>query len=188
MPRTIGVMMIGMALFKLGFFSGKARPWVYRLFAGIGVVALALIAWQAGLNAEAGFAFEHMQRRGGFANGVLSIFVSLGYASAADHAGERGLVRWVTDALAAVGRMAFTQLHRAVADHDNFVLGRARFWPVRRGGPANPNAYCRRDLGGPADLVAVVAGALRDGAVGMGVAAAVPTGGRSSSKKEGVTS
>jgi uncharacterized protein len=49
-PRTAAVMMIGMALFKLGFLSGNAPRWVYGLMLALGAAALAVVGWQAWLN------------------------------------------------------------------------------------------------------------------------------------------
>ncbi|MGE0597235.1 MAG: DUF418 domain-containing protein [Hyphomonadaceae bacterium] len=105
--RTAAVMMLGMALFKWGFFSGAAPKWLYALMVIVGAAALSLIFWQALINSENGFAFRHMQTQGLAANIALSIFVSLGYASVLAlivHAGWR----FITGPLAAVGRMAFT--------------------------------------------------------------------------------
>lgn len=107
-PRTVAVMLIGMALFKWGFFSGAARAWVYWSVAAIGAGALALVAWQAQINMEREFEFLHMFSVGMFANNALSPFVSLLYASLLILVVKAGAVRFVTDALAAVGRMAFT--------------------------------------------------------------------------------
>lgn len=107
LPRTAGVMMIGMALFKWGFLSGRAPAWVYALMLAIGAGALGLIAWQAQLNWQAGFDFVHMHRRGTFANTSLSILVSVGYASLFVLAVKAG-ARFITWPLSAVGRMAFT--------------------------------------------------------------------------------
>jgi len=105
--RTAGVMMIGMGLFKLGFLSGNARVWTYLLAFALGLGALALIAWQAQLNVAAGFDFMHMQQRGSLANSALSLLVSIGYASLLVLLVKAGL-RFFTEPLAAVGRMAFT--------------------------------------------------------------------------------
>jgi uncharacterized protein len=105
--RTAGVMMIGMALFKLGFLSGKAPAWVYALMVVIGAGALGLIGYQAWLNAQGGFDFVHMLSNGSLANVALSIFGSLGYASLMVLL-VKGNLSVVTAPLAAVGRMAFT--------------------------------------------------------------------------------
>jgi uncharacterized protein len=105
--RTAGVMMIGMALFKLGFLSGKAPNWLYVLMLAIAAACLAVIGYQALLNWEARFDLMHMMTRGMAVNTGLSIFVSLGYASLFVLLVKAG-VRLLTEPLAAVGRMAFT--------------------------------------------------------------------------------
>lgn len=107
-PRTIAVMMIGLALFKWGFLSGNAPLWVFWVVAGVGAVALALVAYQAQINQAAGFEFIHMQSRGSLVNPVLSIFVTLLYASLLILCVKTGALSIVTNALAPVGQMAFT--------------------------------------------------------------------------------
>lgn len=105
--RTAGVMMIGMALFKMGFLSGRAPGWLYGLMLAIGAAALSVIGYQAWLNWQAGFELTHMMGRGMMANTALSIFVSIGYASLFVLLVKAG-ARLLTEPLAAVGRMAFT--------------------------------------------------------------------------------
>ena len=105
--RTAGVMMIGMALFKWGFLSGNAPKWLYGLMLVIGAGVLCVIGYQAWLNWEARFELMHMFTRGTAANSALSIFVSLGYASLFVLLVKAG-ARLITEPLAAVGRMAFT--------------------------------------------------------------------------------
>ncbi|MEZ6023968.1 MAG: DUF418 domain-containing protein [Hyphomonadaceae bacterium] len=105
--RTAAVMMIGMALFKWGFLSGNARPWLYGLMLALGAAALAVIAYQASINWNAGYPFAHMMSRGNLANTAFSIFVSIGYASLFVLLVKLGW-RLITEPLAAVGRMAFT--------------------------------------------------------------------------------
>jgi len=107
MVRTAGVMMIGMALYKWGFFSGRAPAWLYVLVSLVGAAALAVIGYQAILNSQAGFDMVHMLTRGNLPNAFLSIFVSLGYASVLILLVKAG-ARILTEPLAAVGRMAFT--------------------------------------------------------------------------------
>ena len=105
--RTAGVMLVGMALLKVGFLSGDAPAWFYRLALALGAMALALIAWQALLNWDARFDFEHMKKRGEFANHALAIFVSVGYASLFVLV-VKARARFLAEPLAAVGRMAFS--------------------------------------------------------------------------------
>lgn len=107
-PRTIAVMMVGLALFKWGFMSGAATAWVYWLVAAIGAAALALVAWQARINHAAEFEFVHMQSRGVLVNQSLSILITLLYASLLILCVKSGALRFLTNALAPVGQMAFT--------------------------------------------------------------------------------
>jgi len=105
--RTAGVMMIGMALFKVGFLSGNAPKWLYGLLVVLGAAALGAIGYQAWLNWQAGFDMMHMVSRGSVANGAFSIVVTLGYISLLVLLVKAG-ARLLTEPLAAVGRMAFT--------------------------------------------------------------------------------
>ncbi len=107
MLRSAGMMMIGMALCRLGFLSGKAPAWAYWLFAILGAGAFALIANQASLNAAADFDFVLMQGQGKLVNEALSVFGALFYASAAVLL-VKASARFLVAPLAAVGRMAFT--------------------------------------------------------------------------------
>jgi uncharacterized protein len=107
-PRTIAVMMIGLALFKWGFLSGNAAVWVYWLVAALGAAALAAVAYQAQLNQAAGFEFIHMQSRGSLVNPALSILMTLFYASLLVLCVKFGVLSFLTSALAPVGQMAFT--------------------------------------------------------------------------------
>lgn len=108
LPRIIGLMMIGMALFKWGFFSGNARLWVYVLAIVAGGLSLIAVAYQAEENATRGFEFLHMMGAGQLANSALSPFIALLYASVLVLVVKFGALKMLTDALAAVGRMAFT--------------------------------------------------------------------------------
>jgi uncharacterized protein len=106
-PRTAAVMMIGMALFKTGFLSGRAPVWLYALMLAIGCGALAVVGYQALINWNLRFDTLHMMGPGVAANAGLSIFVSIGYASLFVLLVKAG-AKLLTEPLAAVGRMAFT--------------------------------------------------------------------------------
>lgn len=106
--RTAALMMIGLALFKWGFFGGESPLWLYGLLVGLGAASLAAVAWQAQRNIEAGFNFMQMSRVGQSANNILSPLISLFYASVLILLVRQGVLRRITEALAAVGRMAFT--------------------------------------------------------------------------------
>jgi uncharacterized protein len=107
--RIEGMMLIGMALFKLGFFSAKSSAKVYwffvllALFAGIPAIAYGTrLDFAAGWPARESF-FFHFQ-----INYWASILVALGWASAVMLIFRSSGSRPVTAPLAAVGRMAFT--------------------------------------------------------------------------------
>ena len=107
MPRTIAVMLIGMALFKVGFLSGRAPVWLYVVMVLIGAASLALVGYQALINWNLEFERIHMLGAGVAANAGLSIFVSIGYASLFVLLVKAG-AKLLTEPLVAVGRMAFT--------------------------------------------------------------------------------
>lgn len=107
-PRTMALMMIGLGLFKIGFLSGKAPMAAYWSCIAAGAVALAIVAYQAMLNSAAGFEFVHMQTRGSLVNPALSILISLFYASVLILCVRFNALTLLTNALAPVGQMAFT--------------------------------------------------------------------------------
>jgi uncharacterized protein len=107
-PRTIGMMMIGLALFKWGVLSGRSPAWVYGVLIAIGLAALGAVAWQARVNLAANFPFPHMVGGGLAANTILSPLITLLYASVLILLVKANALKWFIDALAAVGRMAFT--------------------------------------------------------------------------------
>ena len=106
--RIIGVMFIGMALFKLGFLTAKwsAGGYLAALVAGLGI-GLPLVAW-GGLGAvESGFALEDLWRHTA-TNYVGSLFVSFGYAAAVMLICKAPWLKLLRLPFAAAGRMAFT--------------------------------------------------------------------------------
>lgn len=108
LPRTAGVMMIGLALFKWGFISGKSPVWVYVLFLVLGAASFAG-TWIEGRHAfEAGFTMSAMQGEGMFILSLLSPFGTLFYISLLILLLKSGVVGFLMNILAATGRMAFT--------------------------------------------------------------------------------
>jgi len=106
-PRTLSVMLIGMALFKIGFLGGRAPVWVYVMMVLIAAGTLAVVGYQALINWNLQFETIHMLGAGVAANAGLSIFISIGYASLFVLLVKAG-AKLFTEPLAAVGRMAFT--------------------------------------------------------------------------------
>jgi uncharacterized protein len=100
---TLGLMMIGLSLFKSGFMAGRSTIWRYTLTFGMGAFALAIIGrmlWQADVqNAVIPGLHSYLA--------ILSVPVALGYA-----AGLMLLLKTrvapMLAPFAAAGRMAFT--------------------------------------------------------------------------------
>jgi len=107
--RVGGLMLLGMALYRLGVLSGNCPDRFYRrmMAAGYGV-GLPLTVF-SGINLFAhGFDPLYVFRVGGVPNYVGSIFVALGHTGLVLYAVRGGLLRAVTNRFAAVGRMALT--------------------------------------------------------------------------------
>jgi len=103
---TVPLMMLGLGLFKAGFFHGRMSMRVYVSLMAGGAVVLALLAGLEWMEIQAG---AEVEATGGWAMAVGSypLIITLGYASALILATTRG-VGWLRKALAPVGRMAFT--------------------------------------------------------------------------------
>jgi len=107
--RGLGLMLVGMALAKVGFWSARLLTRTYVAAAVCGyAIGLPIIAWGGVLVLErhddAGFALGV----GGQFNYCASVLVALAHASVVMLACKHGLLRGVTARLAAVGRMAFS--------------------------------------------------------------------------------
>ena len=105
--RAGGLMLIGMALHKLGVFAGRRTRRFYALMAALGFgLGLPMIAFGIARNAAAGWAFEYSMFLGSRWNYAGSLLLALGYVGAVVMASAAfgGFARF----LAPVGRMAFT--------------------------------------------------------------------------------
>jgi len=105
-PITSGLMMLGLGLFKAGFFSGRSPTWLYGLLVLIGAANLAGFAWYGWLDAATAPTQPDASRGLGGVMGSFAPLVTLGYASLLILLAKvaRPAVAW----LAPVGRMAFT--------------------------------------------------------------------------------
>jgi ABC-type multidrug transport system ATPase subunit/uncharacterized membrane protein YeiB len=106
--RTAGLMLIGLALFKAGFLSGAMSRRIYVHWLGVGGVALAVLAWNGWDMARQGFPLERVQATGTLVTAGLAPLVAVGYASGLILIVRARLLPRLTAALAATGRMAFT--------------------------------------------------------------------------------
>ena len=105
---TLGLMLIGMALFRSGFFSGEwSRRAYWRAVTAIPLLWLCYVPLVAWLSATRWapltmIATEAIQLT------VLRPWLSLGYAALVILFVQSGRAAWLTDRLAAAGRMAFS--------------------------------------------------------------------------------
>lgn len=107
-PRTAGLMMIGMALLKNGFLAGRADGRTYRTWLAVGGVSLAVLIWNGWEIVRLGFPMVRMQVAGTLLTAGLAPIVALGYAAGLILVLRARLLVRLTAALAAFGRMAFT--------------------------------------------------------------------------------
>lgn len=104
LPATLGLMLVGLSLFKVGFLAGRSSPRVYWLSLAAGAVALMGVGWRtwqvdvAGISE--GVSVAKLQY-------FLAPLVSLAYVSALSLLLRAGAGR-VLAPFAAAGRMAFT--------------------------------------------------------------------------------
>jgi len=105
-PITLTLMMLGLGLYKTGFFSGRAPVWVYGLIVTLAGANLALLGWNewAKIGQPPSTAMPNL---GQAADGAFAPLITLGYASLLILMTRFGL-KAVTGVLAPVGRMAFT--------------------------------------------------------------------------------
>jgi len=109
MWRAGGLMLIGMALFKLDVFSAKrsTRTYVIMILPGL-LIGIPVIVYGVFRNFAAQWVFESCFYLGGQFNYWGSLLVALAWVSAVMLVCKHGLMPWLTRALAAVGQMAFT--------------------------------------------------------------------------------
>ncbi|MBW8733872.1 MAG: DUF418 domain-containing protein [Asticcacaulis sp.] len=108
LPTTLGLMMIGAGLFRLGFYHGKRDLRLYGLLIAVAAVSLIIIWLQARQAILAHFPYPQAYGLFQVANTLLCLPVALGYASLLILAGRWAVGRVLLYPLACVGRMAFT--------------------------------------------------------------------------------
>ena len=123
--RTVALMMIGLALFKWGFLTGRAPAWLYGLLIVAAAGSLYLVGESNWARIETGFAMPRSAGRYAAANQFLSLVISLGYASTLILLAKLAAVRALLTPLARVGQMAFTNyLMQSVLMTTVFTAGR----------------------------------------------------------------
>lgn len=107
---VLGMIFVGMALQRLGFFAGQCRPRAYWSALALAVpLAVASFLW-ANAFAVRGFSAAELELK--LVRGIVHPFerglVGLGWAAALILLVRGGCLRWLTGALGRVGRMAFS--------------------------------------------------------------------------------
>ena len=107
--RAGGLMLVGMALYRLGVVTGRRSPAFYRWTALLGIgLGLPVVAAGIAYNVRTGFSAEHSMFQGTLFNYVGSFGVFLGYVALVMLAVQAGRLPGLQQRLAAVGRMALT--------------------------------------------------------------------------------
>ena len=106
-PLTLGLMMWGLALLKLGVLQGRASTRTYLVLTLAGAAALAVIGWSA-LNTLRDRFPSETEGYDMVANFTLAAVVTLGYVGLVNLGLRNRLARPALMTLAPVGRMAFT--------------------------------------------------------------------------------
>jgi uncharacterized protein len=106
--RAGGLMLVGMALFKWGVLSAERSDSFYRRLVALGVVGAVVVSYGAYTNIADGWTLEYARFYGSQYNYFGSLAVSAGYIGAIMIWSRGDAWRWLKGALAAVGRMAFT--------------------------------------------------------------------------------
>jgi len=106
--RTGALMLLGMALFKTGFLTGRAPTWVYGLLVTLGAAGLAWSGWENAAKLATHFAKPEALGRYQLAYEFLTLPITLGYASLAILLIRSSWLRALSRPLACLGQMAFT--------------------------------------------------------------------------------
>jgi uncharacterized protein len=107
-PKVLALMMIGLSLFKAGYFEPKGKTLWHVFLIILGSIAIAIMGYQAHITIDEGYPEPQVYGIYRTANEALSIFGSLGYASALILLNRFEPTRFIGWLLGPVGRMAFT--------------------------------------------------------------------------------
>jgi len=107
--RIGGLMLLGMALMKLGIMSGQREPRIYNrmMLVGYGLGIPLMVYSSVDLHAHQ-FDGLYFMKQGNIPNYVGSILMALGHIGVVMRVVQSGVCRKLMDRFAAVGRMAFT--------------------------------------------------------------------------------
>nr|WP_303657308.1 DUF418 domain-containing protein [Asticcacaulis aquaticus] len=100
--------MLGLGLFRAGYFDSKSKIALHLVMILLGGAALIVMGWQNLIILREGFPEPEIYGSHRAAAEFLSLFTSLGYASALMLIGRIPVANLITQTLEPVGRMAFT--------------------------------------------------------------------------------
>lgn len=106
--RTAALMLLGMALFKTGFLTGKAKTWIYATLIALAAVGLAWGGWENSAKLATGFAKPQALGRYQLAYEFMTLPTTLGYVSLAILLIRSQAIVKLLNPLARLGQMAFT--------------------------------------------------------------------------------
>jgi uncharacterized protein len=108
LPVTLGLMMIGLGLFKSGFLKGEGPLWVYAVAVMLGALCLVATAWMQLRFVLAGYSAAEFAPVYHFITSLTPVFIALGYASLLMLVLKVDVLRLLLYPLQCAGRMAFT--------------------------------------------------------------------------------
>ncbi len=134
--RIGGLMLVGMALLKLGVLSGERSRRVYLGLAACGVAGWALSAWGLRLNDAAGWSYAYSGTYGEIPNYFGSLLASLGYVGFTVLALRSPRLAGLLQPVSAVGQTAFSNylLQSILCTTLFYGHGFGLFAQVERGG------------------------------------------------------
>ncbi|MEW5925328.1 MAG: DUF418 domain-containing protein [Candidatus Zixiibacteriota bacterium] len=107
--RTLGIMLLGMALMKLGIFSAQRSMKFYLIMTLLGYgTGLPLVMYGINELIAHNFDFIYQFKVGMNYNHIGSVLVALGHVGLVMLLYKWGILKWLTRCLAAVGRMALS--------------------------------------------------------------------------------
>lgn len=133
--RVGGLMLLGMALMKLGILSGERRSAYYRKMMlvgyGVGIPALLFSSWNLWVHQ---WEMLWMLRVGMLPNYVGSLFIACGHIALVMLIVKSGAMRSLMERFAAVGRMAFTNylLHTIILTTVFYGYGLGLYGQIER--------------------------------------------------------
>ncbi|OFE11357.1 hypothetical protein PHACT_12425 [Pseudohongiella acticola] len=134
--RAAGMMLLGMALYKLGILSARADNRVYWRFLAVGVL-LGLPIIMIGIQWNFANAWGPVSMfLGSQFNYWASILVSMAYMASLILLLKHNRMNWLTQRLAAVGRMAFSNyiMHTLICGFIFYGHGLGQFGQIDRSG------------------------------------------------------